>query len=120
VTINDKQRALARRHHRVRKKINGTAERPRLAVYRSNRHITAQVIDDSAGRTVAAASTVEKDLRSAGSTGNAAAATVVGRLLAERARAAGVTRVTFDRGGFLYHGRVAAVATAAREAGLEL
>jgi large subunit ribosomal protein L18 len=120
VTINDKQRALARRHHRVRKKINGTAERPRLAVYRSNRHITAQVIDDSAGRTLAAASTVEKDLRAAGATGNAAAATVVGRLLAERARAAGVTRVTFDRGGFLYHGRVAAVATAAREAGLEL
>jgi large subunit ribosomal protein L18 len=120
VTINDKQRALARRHHRVRKKISGTAERPRLAVYRSNRHITAQVIDDRAGRTLAAASTVEKDLRAGGATGNAAAATVVGRLLAERARAAGVTRVTFDRGGFLYHGRVAAVATAAREAGLEL
>jgi large subunit ribosomal protein L18 len=120
VTINDKQRALARRHHRVRKKISGTTERPRLAVYRSNRHIFAQVIDDGAGRTLAAASTVEKDVRASGSTGNAAAATVVGRRVAERARAAGVTQVTFDRGGFLYHGRVAAVASAAREAGLEL
>ena len=103
----------------MRKRVRGTAERPRLAVFRSNRHITAQVIDDAAGRTLAAASTLEPDLRS-GPTGNKDAATRVGRLVAERAKSAGVTRVVFDRGGFLYHGRVAAVADAAREAGLEL
>lgn len=118
-TSRDKQRALARRHHRVRKKVNGTATRPRLAVFRSNKHIIAQVIDDRSGRTLAAASTVEPDLRT-GVTGNRAAATTVGRLVAERARSAGVSKVVFDRGGFLYHGRVAAVADAAREAGLEL
>lgn len=110
----------ARRHRRVRKKVTGTAERPRLAVYRSNRHVVAQVIDDEAGRTVAAASSVEKELRDAtGNTGNKTGAAAVGRLVAERARAAGVSRVVFDRGGFRYHGRVAAVADAAREAGLE-
>jgi large subunit ribosomal protein L18 len=103
----------------VRKKVRGTAERPRLAVFRSNRHVSAQVIDDTTGRTLAAASTVEADLRAA-ATGNKAAATAVGRLVAERAKAAGIEQVTFDRGGFLYHGRVAAVAAAAREAGLEL
>jgi large subunit ribosomal protein L18 len=121
VTTSPKQKALARqrRHRRVRKRVRGTAERPRLAVFRSNRHITAQVIDDVAGRTLAAASTVEADLRS-GATGNKSAAATVGRLVAERARTAGVERVVFDRGGFLYHGRVAAVADAAREAGLEL
>ena len=114
-----KQReARIRRHHRVRKKVRGTAARPRLAVFRSNKHITAQVIDDVAGRTVAAASTTEADLRS-GRTGDAEAAKKVGALVAERAKAAGVTQVVFDRGGFLYHGRVAAVADAAREAGLE-
>ncbi len=106
------------RHRRVRKKVSGTAERPRLAVFRSNRHITAQVVDDRAGRTLAAASTVEADLRSS-PTGNKDAAAAVGRRLAERARAAGVTRVVFDRGGFLYHGRVAALADGAREGGLE-
>ena len=97
----------------------GTAERPRLAVFRSNKHISAQVIDDRAGRTLASASTVEKDLRQTGGTANKAAATTVGRMVAERAKAAGVSRVVFDRGGFLYHGRVAAVADAARAAGLE-
>jgi large subunit ribosomal protein L18 len=107
-----------RRHRRVRKNVAGTAERPRLAVFRSNRHITAQVIDDLAGRTLAAASTVEASLRG-GATGNRDAAGAVGKLVAERAKAAGVSRVVFDRGGFLYHGRVAAVADAAREAGLE-
>ena len=107
-----------RRHRRVRKNVAGTADRPRLAVFRSNRHITAQVIDDLAGRTLAAASTVEPTLRG-GATGNRDAAGAVGKLVAERAKAAGVTRVVFDRGGFLYHGRVAAVADAAREAGLE-
>jgi large subunit ribosomal protein L18 len=108
-----------RRHHRVRRKVSGTADRPRLAVYRSNKHIIAQVIDDRTGRTLVAASTVEKDVRTAGGTGNRSAATTVGRLVAERAKAAGVTKVVFDRGGFLYHGRVAAVGDAAREAGME-
>jgi len=120
MSTKDKQVGRTRRHHRVRKKVAGTAARPRLAVFRSNRHITAQVIDDRAGRTLAAASTVEKDLRAGqGPTANKAAAATVGRLVAERAKAAGVTQVVFDRGGFLYHGRVAAVAEAAREAGLE-
>jgi large subunit ribosomal protein L18 len=119
-STKDKQEARARRHHRVRKKVVGTAARPRLAVFRSNKHIIAQVIDDGSGRTLAAASTVEKDLRGTGQTGNIQAATTVGRLVAERAKAAGVTSVVFDRGGFLYHGRVAAVAEAARAAGLEL
>jgi large subunit ribosomal protein L18 len=107
-----------RRHHRVRKKVFGSAERPRLAVFRSAKHISAQVIDDRSGRTLAAASTIEKDLRTSGG-GNKDAATTIGRLVAERAKAAGVDKVVFDRGGFIYHGRVAALAAAAREAGLE-
>lgn len=119
VSSKDKQAARLRRHYRVRKKVSGTAERPRLAVYRSNKHIVAQVIDDRSGRTLAAASTVEKDVRQGGGTGNKSGAATVGRLVAERARAAGVTKVVFDRGGFLYHGRVAAVGDAAREAGME-
>jgi large subunit ribosomal protein L18 len=119
ISTKKKQQALARRHHRVRKKVHGTEERPRLAVFRSNRHVVAQVIDDRTGRTLAAASSVEKDIRTAGPTGNRSAAATVGRLVAERARAAGVNAVVFDRGGFQYHGRVAAVADAAREAGLE-
>jgi large subunit ribosomal protein L18 len=110
--------ARHRRHGRVRKKVRGSEARPRLAVFRSNRHISAQVIDDRSGRTLAAASTYEPDLR-AGATGNVAAAAKVGALVAERAKAAGVSAVVFDRGGFLYHGRVAAVADAAREGGLE-
>ncbi|MST31213.1 50S ribosomal protein L18 [Acidimicrobiaceae bacterium USS-CC1] len=118
-STKQKQQALARRHHRVRKRVSGTTERPRLAVHRSNKHIVAQVIDDRSGRTLAAASSVEADVRAAGPTGNKTAAATVGRLVAERARAAGVTAVVFDRGGFLYHGRIAAVADAAREAGLE-
>src|ERR1700679_2917661 len=118
-STKDKQVGRARRHYRVRKKVSGTSERPRLAVFRSNKHITAQVIDDRSGRTVAAASSVEKDLRQSGHTRNRETATTVGRLVAERAKAAGIGRVVFDRGGFQYHGRVAAVADAAREAGLE-
>ena len=113
-----KREARRRRHRRVRKKISGTAERPRLTVFRSNRHISAQLIDDDAGRTLAAASTLEPDLRS-GATGSVEGATRVGELLARRAKDAGVTRVVFDRGGNRYHGRVAAVAQAARDAGLE-
>jgi large subunit ribosomal protein L18 len=107
------------RHSRVRKKIHGTAARPRLAVFRSNKHLNLQVIDDDAGRTIAAASTGEKDLRGEGSGATVAAATRVGTLIADRAKAAGIDQVVFDRGGFLYHGRVAAVAAAARAAGLE-
>jgi large subunit ribosomal protein L18 len=118
-SAKDKQEARLRRHFRVRKKVAGTAERPRLAVFRSNKHISAQVIDDRSGRTLAAASTVEKAMRDSGGAGKTSAATNVGRLVAERAKAAGVTTVVFDRGGFQYHGRVAAVAEAAREAGLE-
>jgi large subunit ribosomal protein L18 len=118
-STKDKQIARARRHFRVRKKVAGTQERPRLAVFRSNKHISAQIIDDRAGRTLASASTVEAALRGAGGTSNQTAAVSVGRLVAERAKAAGVTRVVFDRGGFQYHGRVAALADAAREAGLE-
>lgn len=117
--MSNRQLQLRRtRHRRVRRKVAGTTVRPRLAVFRSTRHMVAQVIDDSTGHTIAAASTVEADLRS-GATGNTTAAAAVGRLVAERAKAAGVDRVVFDRGGFLYHGRVAAVAEAAREAGLE-
>jgi large subunit ribosomal protein L18 len=108
-----------RRQYRVRKKVSGTPTRPRLAVFRSNAHIVAQVIDDTAGRTLAAAASVEPDVKGAGHTGNKTAAASVGRLVAERAKAAGVTQVVFDRGGFQYHGRVAALADAAREAGLE-
>jgi large subunit ribosomal protein L18 len=108
-----------RRHRRVRKKIHGTAVRPRLAVFRSNKHLSVQVIDDDAGVTLAAASTNEAELRSSGSGASVDAASRVGQLIAERAKAAGVDKVVFDRGGFAYHGRIAAVASAAREAGLE-
>jgi large subunit ribosomal protein L18 len=113
-----KPAARRRRHIRVRKKVRGNAERPRLAVFRSNKHVYAQVIDDVAGRTVASASTVEADAGSAPS-GSVAAAKAVGKRLGERAKAAGVSSVVFDRGGFKYHGRVAAVADGARGAGLE-
>ncbi len=112
--------ARSRRHRRVRKQVVGSAQRPRLAVFRSTRHISAQVIDDATGTTLAAASTYESAV--AGSvdyTGNAAAAAAVGKLVAERASAAGVSSVVYDRGGNRYHGRVAALADAAREAGLE-
>lgn len=114
-----KQAARRRRHFRVRKKVRGSAERPRLAVFRSNRHIYAQIIDDVRGQTLAAASTVESSVRGDG-TGSVAAAVAVGRRVAERAQAAGVTAVVFDRGGFQYHGRVAGVAQGARDAGLQV
>jgi large subunit ribosomal protein L18 len=108
-----------RRHKRVRKSIVGTAARPRLAVFRSNKHLVMQVIDDEAGRTLAAASTHEAAVKAEGGAASTAGATRVGTLVAERAKAAGVDKVVFDRGGFLYHGRIAAAADAAREAGLE-
>lgn len=112
-----KRESRIRRHRRVRKKVKGTVERPRLAVSRSNRHISAQVIDDRSGRTLAAASTTEANLRS--SSGTVETATELGKLVAERAKAAGIESVVFDRGGFIYHGRVAAVADGARSGGLE-
>ncbi len=114
----DRDAVRRRIHTRIRKRVKGTAERPRLAVFRSLNHIYAQVIDDRAGRTLAAASSAEKGA-TVKSGGNVDAAKVVGKLVAERAKAAGVNAVVFDRGGFLYHGRVKALADAAREAGLE-
>jgi large subunit ribosomal protein L18 len=111
------QAARQRRHLRLRKRISGTPERPRLAVYRSLSHIYAQVIDDSAGVTLAAASDLEADLKKASGT-KSEVAKQVGTLVAERAKNAGVNQVVFDRGGFHYHGRVKALADAAREAGL--
>lgn len=104
-------------HRRIRRKVNGTTERPRLAIYRSLNHIYAQLIDDAQGRTLCSASTTEKDLRSA-TGGNIEAAKRTGRIIAERALAAGIEQVVFDRGGYLYHGRVKALTDAAREAGL--
>jgi large subunit ribosomal protein L18 len=110
--------ARRKRHQRIRLHLAGSQDRPRLAVFRSLNHIYAQVIDDASGTTLAAASTVEKDLRGSTSTKTEEAA-VVGRLLAERAKAAGISHVVFDRAGFRYHGRVKSLADAAREAGLE-
>ena len=118
MTVMTKPQRRLKRRPRVRAKIQGTAERPRISVFRSNRGIFAQLIDDDAGRTLAAASSTEADLRGA-SGGNIDAAAKVGGLVASRARAAGITTVVFDRGGFAYHGRVAALADAARAEGLE-
>ncbi len=115
--IKTRQAARTRRHGRVRRKVAGTPERPRLAVFRSNQHIYAQVIDDAAGRTLVAASDVEQDLRSSEET-KSALARKVGALVAQRAKAAGVESVVFDRGGFRYAGRVKELAEAAREEGL--
>jgi large subunit ribosomal protein L18 len=117
--VSSKRRtATSRRHSRLRKKVGGSAERPRLAVKRSSRHILVQLIDDVAGHTLASASTLEADVRAMDGDKKARAARV-GELVAARAREAGVTAVVFDRGGYVYHGRVAALADAAREGGLE-
>ena len=110
--------ARRKRHDRIRLRLAGTDSRPRLAVFRSLNHIYAQVIDDASGKTLAAASTTEKELRGSASKKSEEAA-VVGRLIAERAKAAGVERVVFDRAGFRYHGRIKSLADAAREAGLD-
>lgn len=112
-----RQDARLRRHTRVRKRVRGTGERPRLAVFRSNRYIYAQIIDDTRGRTLAHASSQETDLRN--SALNISTAAKVGELLAGRAKDAGVSTVVFDRGGYKYHGKVKALADAARESGLE-
>jgi len=114
----DEQRQ--RVHARVRTKVSGTAERPRLSVYRSVGHIYAQVIDDGSSRTLVSASSIDKDVKKGlKGGGNIASAKAVGKIIAERAKAAGVAKVVFDRGGYKYHGRVKALADAAREAGLQ-
>jgi large subunit ribosomal protein L18 len=111
----ERNSARLRRKRRVRKKVNGTAERPRLSVFRSNRHIYGQLVDDDSGRTIASASSLEEAV----SGDKKEQATAVGKLIAERGKSAGVQQVVFDRNGFLYHGRIAAVAEGAREGGLE-
>ncbi len=118
ITKGDKNKARLKRHLRVRKKISGTAARPRLSVFRSSKHIYAQLIDDVAGVTLAAASTKDKELGLSNG-GNVEAAAKVGEVIAKQAQAKGVTEIVFDRGGYLYHGRIEALATAAREAGLQ-
>jgi large subunit ribosomal protein L18 len=116
----DRRAARDLRHVRLRRRVRGTAARPRLAVFRSLKHISAQLIDDDAGRTLVAADSRSKEFRQRhGSGGNVAAARAVGELLAQRARAAGIERVVFDRGGYMYHGRVKALAEAARAGGLQ-
>jgi large subunit ribosomal protein L18 len=117
MSVTTKQDRRLKRRRRVRAKISGTAERPRVSVFRSNRGISAQLIDDIAGRTLASVSWTESDLRKLGPTERAARA---GAVLAERAKTAGVTTAVFDRGGYLYHGQVKALAEGAREAGLKL
>ncbi len=114
-----RKQSTQRRHARIRRRIKGTAERPRLAVYRSNNHIYAQVIDDYEHHTLAAASTLDADVKGDGSSSTRDASAKVGKLVAERSLEKGIKQVVFDRGGKLYHGRVAALAEAAREAGLD-
>lgn len=118
ITKPDKNVVRKKRHARVRKKITGTPERPRLNIYRSNKHIYAQLVDDVNGVTLASASTVDNEFN-LDSTGNVEAAQKVGEMVAKRAQDSGKKNVVFDRGGYLYHGRVKALADAAREAGLE-
>ena len=116
----DRAAVRTRIRHRIRKRVSGDKRRPRLAVFRSDKHIYVQAIDDAAGRTLAAASTRDADARAkAPRGGNIAAAKVVGAIIAERLKSAGIEDVVFDRGGYLYHGRVRALAEAAREAGLK-
>ena len=115
-----RKQSRQRRHERLRRRLAGTSERPRLAVFRSNEHIYAQVIDDTKHHTLVAASTLEETLKSSLASGaNMTAANEVGKLVAQRSLAAGITKVVFDRGGNLYHGRIKALADAAREAGLD-
>ncbi len=120
--VKAKRQRRRRAHDRIRERLRGTAERPRLAVFKSLHHLYAQVIDDDRGRTLAAASTLDADVRAklaGASTGDRAAAAAVGTAVAERAKAKGIDSVVFDRGGYIYHGRVRAIAEAARGAGLK-
>lgn len=114
----DKNASRVSRHRRIRSRLSGTAERPRLCVFRSNKHIYCQVIDDVTARTIVAASTLDTELKKLGKTWDRDAAKAVGALVADRAKKQGIETVVFDRGGYIYHGRVAAVAEAAREKGL--
>ncbi len=120
MTRTTRRDARIRRHQRLRRRIAGSPERPRLAVFRSNSHIYAQVIDDTRGHTLVSASTLEADLSSPGEEGKTGQASLVGRRVAERAQQAGIERVVLDRGGNAYHGRVRALADGAREGGLDL
>ena len=120
VSKESRQEIRAKKHMKIRKRFSGTAERPRLAVFRSNNHVYAQVIDDVAGKTLVSASTLEKDIKAElKNTDDTDAATKVGEVVAKRALEKGIKAVVFDRGGYIYHGKVKAVAEAAREAGLE-
>ena len=121
VSIRDKREARAKRKKRVRKKIEGTSERPRLTVFKTARHVYAQIIDDSIGRTLVSASTVSKDLReqAQGISGNRKGAILVGEYIGKKGKEKGISKVVFDRNSFIYHGRVKALAEAARENGLE-
>lgn len=120
ITPVDRSTERLRIHRRIRRKMSGNVNRPRLCVYRSLKYISVQIIDDSQGKTLAAASTAEKDVRGELKQGsNIAAAKMVGKAIAERAKAKGIETVVFDRGGYLYHGRIKAVAEAARESGLK-
>ncbi|MCD7778772.1 MAG: 50S ribosomal protein L18 [Clostridiales bacterium] len=120
ITKQDRKVARAKRHQRIRNKISGTAAQPRLAVFRSNMHIYAQIIDDTAGNTLVAASTMEKDIKnSISKTNDVEAAKAVGTAVAKKALDKGIDTVVFDRGGFIYHGKIKALAEAAREAGLK-
>lgn len=120
ITKSDKNKARLKRHLRIRKVITGSAERPRLSVFRSSKHIYAQLIDDIAGITLAQASTLDSDIKeSVENGGNVEAARLVGQLVAKRAIEQNIVKVVFDRGGYLYHGRIQALADAAREAGLD-
>ncbi len=120
VKKESRQKIRVKKHMRIRNRFSGTAERPRLAVFRSNNHMYAQIIDDTVGNTLVAASTLEKDVKSElEKTNNVEAAAYLGTVIAKRAMEKGIKEVVFDRGGFLYHGKIAALADAAREAGLE-
>ncbi len=120
VSKESRQEVRVKKHMRIRNRFSGTAERPRLAVFRSNNHMYAQIIDDSVGNTLVSASTLEKAVKAElEKTNNVDAAAYVGTVIAKRALEKGITKVVFDRGGFIYHGKIAALADAAREAGLE-
>ena len=120
VSKESRQKVREKKHLKIRNRFSGTAERPRLAVFRSNNHMSVQVIDDAAGNTLVAASTMEKDIKAKlEKTNNVEAAKVLGEVIAKRALDKGIETVVFDRGGYIYHGKVAALAEAAREAGLQ-
>ncbi|MBD5521131.1 MAG: 50S ribosomal protein L18 [Lachnospiraceae bacterium] len=120
VSKESRQKVRVKKHRRMRNRLSGTAQRPRLAVFRSNNHMYAQIIDDTVGNTLVAASTLEKDVKAElEKTNNVDAAAYLGTLIAKRAVEKGIKTVVFDRGGFIYHGKIAALADAAREAGLE-